>query len=281
MKILPTLLFASLGILGVNAQDPTPKAIKILLITGGCCHDYAKQKDILKEGIEKRLHAEVTQVHTDDKSTKPPLSIYGNPDYARGFDLVIHDECAAGISDESVISDVLKPHKEGIPGVNLHCGMHSYRIGSAGEPATFDTPHGWWFEYLGLQSSGHGPQEPISITHINKSDALSKNLPDWTTLKEELYNNVKVFDTAKPVTLGKQTVKNKDGSEKEVEYVTSWTNLYKGKTRVFSNTIGHNNDTVSDDRYLDFVTRGILWATNHLNEDGTAKNGFAKPASDK
>ena len=38
----------------------------------------------------------VDQIHTDDKSTKPPLPIYGNPDYAKGYDLVIHDECAAG-----------------------------------------------------------------------------------------------------------------------------------------------------------------------------------------
>jgi type 1 glutamine amidotransferase len=154
--------------------------------------------------------------------------------------------------------------------------MHCYRIGSANEPAEFGTPHGLWFEYLGLQSSGHGPQEPISISHLDKEDALSKNLPDWTTIKEELYNNVKVFDTAKPVTKGKQLVKNKDGTEKEIEFVTAWTNLYKGKTRVFSNTIGHNNDTVSDERYLNFVARGALWATDHLNKDGTPKEGYAK-----
>jgi type 1 glutamine amidotransferase len=141
---------------------------------------------------------------------------------------------------------------------------------------TLGTPHGWWFEYLGLQSSGHGPQEPISITHIETNDALSKNLPDWTTIKEELYNNVRVFDTAKPVLRGKQTVKAKDGTEKEVESIVAWTNLYMGKTRVFSTTIGHNNGTVADDRYLDFVSRGVLWATNHINADGTPKDGYGK-----
>lgn len=275
MKLLPSLLL-SLSLLTAASHAQAPKPLRILLVTGGCCHDYAKQKDILKEGIEKRLNAEVTQVHTDDKSTKPPLAIFGNPDYAKGFDLVIHDECAAAISDEPTIRGVLKPHEDGIPGLNLHCGMHCYRIGNAGEPAEIGTPHGLWFEYLGLQSSGHGPQEPISITHLDKNDPLSKSLPDWTTIKEELYNNVKVFDSAKPVTRGKQTVKNKDGSEKEVDFITSWTNLYKGKTRVFSNTIGHNNDTVSDARYLDFVARGILWTTNHLKADGTAEAGYAK-----
>ena len=68
-------LFLLIGsLLPSQAQDPKP--LKILLITGGCCHDYAAQKDILKAGIEKRLHATVDQVHTDDKSTKPPLAIY-------------------------------------------------------------------------------------------------------------------------------------------------------------------------------------------------------------
>ena len=37
----------------VSAADSKP--LRLLLITGGCCHDYAKQKDILKNGIEERL----------------------------------------------------------------------------------------------------------------------------------------------------------------------------------------------------------------------------------
>ena len=253
-------LFLLIGsLLPSQAQDPKP--LKILLITGGCCHDYAAQKDILKAGIEKRLHATVDQVHTDDKSTKPPLAIYGNPDYAKGYDLVIHDECAAAISDEAVIAGVLSPHRHGIPGVNLHCAMHCYRIGNAGEPAVAGTPHGWWFEYLGLQSSGHGPQQPIEITHLDKANPISQGQPNWTTVNEELYNNIQVFDSATPIARGKQSYVAKDGTPKESDYVVAWTNLYQNKTRVFSTTIGHNNTTVQDDRYLDLVSRGIVWAT--------------------
>jgi len=40
----------------------------------------------------------------------------------------------------------------------------------------------------------------------------------------------------------------------------AWTNDYHG-TRVFSTSIGHNNVTVADARYLNLVARGILWAT--------------------
>src|SRR6185295_8050725 len=108
------------------AEDAKP--IKVLLICGGCCHDYAKQKDILKKGIEDRANATVEIIYTaemiDKKNTKPNLPIYGNPDYAKGFDVVIHDECAADINDPKTIDAVIKPHLDGIPAVNLHCAMH-------------------------------------------------------------------------------------------------------------------------------------------------------------
>jgi hypothetical protein len=83
-----------------------PKPLRILLLTGGCCHDYAKQKDILKAGLEERANVVVDQIHTDDPSTKPPLAILGNPDYANGYDLVIHDECGADISDPETVRGV-------------------------------------------------------------------------------------------------------------------------------------------------------------------------------
>jgi type 1 glutamine amidotransferase len=56
----------------------------------------------------------------------------------------------------------------------------------------------------------------------------------------------------------------------------AWTNEYGDKkTRVFSTTVGHNNSTVSDDKYLNLVARGILWATDKINADGSAKAGYA------
>ncbi len=251
-----------------------PKPIRALLITGGCCHDYAKQKDILKKGIEERANVVVDQVHTDDKSTHPPLAILGNRDYAKGYDIVIHDECGSDISDPAQVEGVLKPHRDGIPAVNLHCAMHCYRIGNPNDPVTPGTPHGYWFEYLGVQSSGHGPQEPIAITFTNGT-SIAKGLANWTTINEELYNNVHVFDNTRVVARGQQIVKQKNGGEKTNVVVAAWVNEYgEKKTRVFSTTIGHNNATVQDSRYLDLVTRGVLWATKHLNADGTPAKGY-------
>ena len=271
-------IFAALTLLAGATPRPAlsaPLPLRILLITGGCCHDYSKQKDLLKKGLEERTHAVVDQIHTDDKSTHPPLAILGNPDYARGYDLVIHDECAADISDRAAVAAVLKPHRDGIPGVNLHCAMHCYRIGNPNDPVTLGTPHGFWFEYLGLQSSGHGPQEPISIQFSNPTSPLLKGLKDWTTVNEELYNNIRIFKTAQPLAHGQQTVRRKDGTSKVEDSVVVWANEYGAKkTRVFSTTLGHNNDTVVDPRYLDLVSRGVLWATGHLKEDGTPAEGY-------
>ena len=278
-----TALAASLLALMTLAGAPAgraadaPKPLCVLLISGGCCHDYAAQKDILKKGLEARANLVVDQMNSPDNSTHPPLAIFGRADYAKGYDLVIHDECAADISDPAVVQAVLQPHRDGLPGVNLHCAMHSYRIGNPNDPVTPGTPHGLWFEYLGLQSSGHGPQEPIAITFADKESPIVKGLADWTTIKEEHYNNVHVFDTAHALARGRQALRQKDGSVKTNDFVVVWSNEYgPNKTRVFSTTIGHNNETVSDPRYLDLVTRGVLWATGHLNDDGTPAKGYGK-----
>src|SRR5882724_10845099 len=256
----------------VNAA---PAPLRLLLITGGCCHDYARQKDILKKGLEERSNVIVDQVHSDDTSTHPPLAILGSPDYAKGYDLVIHDECAADVSDPAKVEAVLKPHREGLPGVNLHCGMHSYRIGNPNDPVTPGTPHGLWFEYLGLQSSAHGPQTPISIHYADKETPIAKGLTDWTTVNEEHYNNVHVFASSHAIAHGVQEFKQRDGAQKTNDFVVAWINHYgPKKTRVFSTTIGHNNATVSDPRYLDLVAHGVLWATGHLQDDGTPAPGY-------
>ena len=252
-----------------------PKPIKALLITGGCCHDYEHQKDILKQGIEARANVTVDIIYVPDGNTRPALPIYGHPDYANGYDVVIHDECAADINDPAVIQGVLKPHQDGIPGVNLHCAMHCYRFGDFTKPVAIDAPNAHWYEYLGLHSSGHGPQEPIAITFTDKSHAITTNLADWTTIHEEHYNNVQIFDTAHPLAHGVQVIKSSMGQQRTNDFVVAWTNLYRNKTRVFSTTIGHNNETVSDPRYLDLVTRGLLWACDKLDADGKPKPGYA------
>ena len=277
--VFALLLACALAFPSLAATAPAPKPLRILLITGGCCHDYAAQKDLLKHGLEARAHVVVEHMHTADKTTRPSFPAHTNPHYADGYDLVIHDECAADIADPAMVQNVLAPHLAGLPGVNLHCAMHSYRV-----TKDFKTPlapgsaGALWFDYLGLQSSGHGPQEPIAITFTATDSPITRGMENWTTIKEELYNNVqdpKNFPGHQSLASGKQTVKAKDGTLSDKTAVVVWTNTYGPKqARVFSTTLGHNNLTVNDPRFLDLVTRGVLWATGHLDANGHPAPGF-------
>jgi type 1 glutamine amidotransferase len=265
---------AALAVIGMGAtRAPAPpkpaKPIKALLVLGGCCHDYAKQQEILTKGISERANVEWTIAYDPDTGTKHKNPVYDNPEWYKGFDVVVHDECTSDVTDINVVESILKPHKNGLPAVFLHCGMHSYR--TEGFPKA--TP---WFELTGLASTGHGPQVPIAISFVDQDNPITKGIADWSTIHEELYNNSngKLHDTAHALARGKQVIKGNDGNETIAESVCVWTNTYNGKTRVFSTTIGHNNETVSDPRYLDMVTRGILWTVKKLDKDGKPAAGY-------
>ena len=45
--------------------------------------------------------------------------VYEKDDWAKGFDVVLHDECSADVKDLKVIDRILKPHREGLPAVVL------------------------------------------------------------------------------------------------------------------------------------------------------------------
>jgi hypothetical protein len=59
----PILSFVCLFASGVLAEDVKP--LKVLMVCGGCCHDYENQKLILSEGISARANVEFTIVHEE------------------------------------------------------------------------------------------------------------------------------------------------------------------------------------------------------------------------
>jgi type 1 glutamine amidotransferase len=259
--VVPLLLAMLAGLAGTLSADDASGPIRALLVIGGCCHDYAKQKDVLTQGISARANVQWAIAYDPDTGTKHLNPVYGTADWAKKFDVIVHDECCSDVTGLDVINRVLEPHREGLPAVVLHCGMHCYR--SAGYPKKTTN----WFEFTGLASTGHGPQAPIALTFLDKDSPITKGQTDWTTINEELYNNYtgKLEATAHPLIRGKQTITSKSGKVSTPDYIVAWTNLYKGKTKVFATTLGHNTETVADSRYLDLVTRGLLWSVGKLD----------------
>jgi type 1 glutamine amidotransferase len=271
MTLTPTRLLAVIALAAVaaglgsarTAAAPAEEAnpVRALLVIGGCCHDYKKQKDLVTKGLSRRANVQWAIAYDPDTTTKHLNPVYDKEDWSKGFDVIVHDECSSDVKDLKVVDRILKPHRDGLPAVILHCGMHSYR--TEGFPKATA-----WFEFTGLASTGHGPQAPIEVAYLDKDSAITKGLEGWKTINEELYNNSagKLLETAQPLAKGKQTYKVKDGAERTDEAIVAWTNTYNGKTKVFATTLGHNNETVGDARYLDLVARGLLWSVGKLDE---------------
>jgi type 1 glutamine amidotransferase len=267
------------------ANDTAKPPLRVLLVAGGCCHAYDQQTMALKDGIEARLNAKVEVAYNPDKSTKATFDIYRSKDWSRDFDVIIHDECSADVTDAAYVENILAAHRNGLPAINLHCAMHSYRWGNYREPVKAGADNAHWYEMIGLQSTGHGPQEPIAIEFTNREHPITRGLENWTTIKEELYNNIQILG-GKPLASGLQKVKPRakkgqpapaDAKETEVSSVVAWTNEYGPKnTRIFSTTIGHNTETVQDARYQQLITRALLWVTGKLSDQGQPAEGYAK-----
>ncbi|MCM2373233.1 ThuA domain-containing protein [Aporhodopirellula aestuarii] len=284
---LALVAFFSVSTLGVSAKDAATEAapLKVLLVAGGCCHDYQTQSQLLKDGIESRINAEVTVVLSSNSTTKATFEIYQSDDWADGFDVVVHDECSANVTERPYVDRILAAHRNGTPAVNLHCAMHSYRWGDYRAPVEPGADNAAWYEMIGVQSTAHGAKSPIEVVYTDSDHPIAKGLDNWTTIDEELYNNVRIFDGTSALVSGNQMTppnkqqlkKDPNASAKESTAVVAWTNHYgPNKTKIFSTSLGHQNETVANAKYMDLVVRGLLWATGNLSPDGTPTASLTK-----
>ena len=231
-----------------GAGEGQAKPIRALLVTGGCCHDYTRQKVILTQGITGRADVQWTVVHQGGASTDAKIPLYANPDWSKGYDVVVHNECFASVKDKAFVENILRPHREGLPAVLIHCAMHCYRTGTD-----------QWFEFVGLRSPGHGPHYAYLVENVLKDHPIMKGFGDsWMTPKGELYDVAKLYPQAQVLAHAKRK------SDQQAQAVV-WTNTY-GKGRVFGTTIGHYPEEMADPRYLTLVTRGLLWSLDRLDE---------------
>ena len=110
--------------LAAFADHRGKKPLKALMITGGCCHDYKKQKNIISEGISERVPTKWDIFfEMDQAKSKAHLSKKG---WSDGFDYIVYNHCFAHEKDASFVKSITDIHKAGKPALALHCAMHSY-----------------------------------------------------------------------------------------------------------------------------------------------------------
>jgi uncharacterized protein len=253
-----TLLCGLLVLLGstlAHAEKPAP--LKALLITGGCCHDYEKQKHVLSEGVSARAHVEWTIVHEGGNSSNHRMSIHADKDWASGYDVIVHNECFSGVTDLDFIRTITDAHKAGVPGVVIHCAMHSYR-GQTDQ----------WFKFCGVRSHRHGPQLPIEVALVQAEHPIVRGLPSsWTSVPTELYLISELYDSTTPLATGVQR------NDPDNSHTCIWIGQF-GEGRVFGTTLGHHTKEFEEPSFLDFVTRGLLWSCGKLGDDGKPLAGY-------
>jgi type 1 glutamine amidotransferase len=225
------------------------KPLKVLLVTGGCCHDYDRQKLILSEGIGIRVPTEFTIVQEGGKSTNHKISIYEKEGWADPYDVVIHNECFSDVKEPAFTEKILKPHREGKPAIVIHCAMHCYR------DKTDE-----WFKFIGVTSHRHGKHFAFDVTNVQPENPIMKGFGEkWTTPQGELYHIEKTWETCTPLAKGYSP-------ETKSDHVCIWTNTY-GKGRIFGTTVGHYSTEMQDPIFLNYVSRGLLWSCDKLNDD--------------
>jgi uncharacterized protein len=249
------LLAVSFLLSAITSHAAQP--LRALMVCGGCCHDYASQKKILSEGISQRANVQFTIVHEGNDRTNR-VSIYEKPDWWKGYDVIVHNECFGMVNDNKFIENITAAHTAGVPAVMLHCSTHSYRTASTDA----------WRATLGLRSMSHDARRDLVIKNAKPGHPVMKGFPaEWPNPKDELYRNEKVWPTVTSLATAYSVESKKD-------HTVIWVNSYD-KTRVFATTLGHGNETMQNDVFLDLVSRGLLWACDKLTDEGKPKPGYA------
>ncbi|MDG1139618.1 MAG: ThuA domain-containing protein [Opitutales bacterium] len=251
MKTLWILLFSFL--LPLLSYSEENKKLKGLLVTGGGHHDYATQKDIITEEINKRISVEWDVLFEMDPRRMKGL--LGTDDWAKGYDFIFYNFCFAREDDSKFIEKIVEVHKRGMPAIAMHCAMHTFHIFLRDQKPEDKS----WNKMLGVVSSGHGPHVPydVAIAEDQIKHPVVKGLPKkWRTPKGELYMVPNVLEGTKVLAYGDNGTQHKPVEPQALAWVKE-----KDGFKLYATTMGHHNETVASKEFLDMVANGISWAT--------------------
>ncbi len=255
METIRACSYAGLGwvlLLSLSGASPaeTPAPLRVLYLTGGCCHDYAAQASHLSTNLSQLVNVTLVVRFGLDSLT--------NASFAEEYDAVFYNFCDED-APPPMMEHALAATRNGKPTVMVHCAIHALR----NSPKIRD-----WESLCGMRSKVHDPYEPFAVTKMDAASPITKSFPDnWTTAGDELYQTISIEPVSHPLLKAKSP---KDGRE----HVVCWTREF-GKGRVFATTLGHDLKTCSTPEYHRLLANGLLWACDKLQSDGTPVEGYA------
>jgi type 1 glutamine amidotransferase len=234
------------------------KPVNVLVVSGGCCHDYPGQNRLLYDILNKVAPIHWTFALGMTSIPDGRLPLYEDSNYAAKFDLVVHNECWTPALPPAFMQNIVRPHLNGVPAMIFHCSLHSYR----------DQPDGqdWWRELIGVTSKRHTRAHNIEVKW-SQDDPITKDLPAYTTPTDELYVILKTWPGTKALGTAindvDQGVAGAQGTISNDVYPVVWSHEFpadKGGARVFGTSLGHGNDTWNTPQFQEIVIRGFRWA---------------------
>ena len=253
MRNLILGLLVTLGTTTLSAAEP----LKGLIITGGCCHDYENQKRIIAEGLSQRLNITWEFVHEGGTARDHEISVYKQPGWAKKYDLIVHNECFGGVTNPEFVKSIADAHFAGVPGIFIHCALHSYRSSGAADS---------WRELIGVTSTSHEKHRAVNVIKLEDHPVMTGFPQEWKTPNGELYKIEKEWANCIPLAKAYGVDTGKD-------HTVVWLNKF-GKANVFGTSLGHHNETMNHEIWLGMVARGALFVTGHLDENGNPEEGY-------
>jgi uncharacterized protein len=223
------------------------KPINALIITGGCCHNYAFQSQAITQAVSKVAEVKWTILQDPRTGTRGQIDLYNDPHWADPYDVIIHNECFADTDDSEYIRRITEAHKAGKSAMVIHCAMHTYRAAKTDD----------WREFLGVTSRRHDHMAKYPVKAADAAHPIMKDFPvEWTTPPDELYVIEKIWPGTKALAT---SVSEADGKT----YPVAWVHEF-GSARVFGTTFGHSDETFRDPVFLNVLSRAFLWASGRL-----------------
>jgi type 1 glutamine amidotransferase len=229
---------------GVQPAGESAPRLKALIVSGGCCHDYTGQNKIVIDTVNRVLQVDWTVVVQGGRAGTARIPLYSDPDWYRGFDVVVHNECFTDVDDPDYIQRIAAAHQAGVPAMFFHCSLHSYRAAKVDD----------WRELMGATSFTHPEQDaPIRVRLTAQEHPIIKGLPqEWTTPIDELYVIEKFWPGAQALALASSP------DSGNIDFPVVWTRDYRG-TRVFATSLGHGG-TWNEPIFHEILARGFQWA---------------------
>jgi type 1 glutamine amidotransferase len=245
MKII-LRLFVAISALTLHCVA-ADKPIRALIITGGCCHNYAFQSQAITQAVARVAEVNWTILQDPRTGTRGEIDLFKDPHWADPYDVVIHNECFADTDDAEYIRRITEAHKAGKPAIVIHCAMHTYRAAKVDD----------WREFLGVTSRRHDHMSKYPVKAADTAHPIMQDFPEkWTTPPDELYVIEKIWPGTKALVT---SVSEEDGKT----YPVAWVHEY-GRARVFGTTFGHSDETFRDPVFLNMLSRAFLWTSGRL-----------------